>query len=81
VSAPTEPEEGNNVLPILVFSEPETNIAPFLTRERVRTAAAIYLGVKLELMKFDGVTEDFAREHAENARDAYIRQCCAGRAK
>lgn len=68
-------------MPILAFSEPETNIAPFLTRDRVRTAAAIYLGVKLELMKFEGVTEDFAREHAESARDAYIRQVCAGRAR
>lgn len=66
---------------ILLLSEPETNIAPFLTRDRVRTAAAIYLGVKLELMKFDGVTEEFAREHAESARDAYVRQCCAGRAR
>jgi hypothetical protein len=51
-----------------------------LTRERVQRAAALYLGVKLELMKFDGVTEDFAREHAEAARDAYIRQCRLGRA-
>jgi hypothetical protein len=51
-----------------------------LTTERVRKAAAIYLGVKMELMKFD-VPEDFAREHAESARDAYIRQCYAGRTK
>jgi hypothetical protein len=68
-------------MPILLFSEPEANLAPFLTRDRARTAAAIYLGVKCELMKFDGVSEDFAREHAESARDAYIRQCYAGRAR
>jgi hypothetical protein len=68
-------------VPILLFSEPEAKPLPFLTRDRVRTAAAIYLGVKLELMKFDGVTEDFAREHAESARDSYIRQCYAGRAR
>jgi hypothetical protein len=66
---------------ILLFSEPEANPAQFLTPERVRTAAAIYLGVKLELMKFDGVTEQFAREHAERARDAYVGQCYAGRAR
>lgn len=66
---------------ILLFSEPEANIVPFLTRERVQTAASIYLGVKCELMKFDGVTEEFARQHAESARDAYIRQCMKGRAR
>jgi hypothetical protein len=68
-------------VPILVDFASEANAVPFLTRERVRTAAAIYLGVKCELMKFDGVTEDFARQHAESARDAYIRQCQIGRAR
>lgn len=52
-----------------------------LTREQVGTAAAIYLRVKFELRQFDDVDEDFAAEHAHAARESYIRQCYAGRAK
>jgi hypothetical protein len=65
---------------ILIDFAPDMQAPGILTTERVRKAAAIYLGVKMELMKFD-VPEDFAREHAESARDAYIRQCYAGRTK
>ncbi len=50
-----------------------------LTPERVRTAASIYLLIRTELMKFDGVTEDFARERAESARESYVQQCVMGR--
>jgi hypothetical protein len=66
---------------ILIDFVPDMQTPGILTTERVRKAAAIYLGVKCELMKFDDITEDFAREHAERARDAYIRQCYAGRAR
>jgi hypothetical protein len=65
---------------ILLDFTPDMQTPGILTTDRVRRAAAIYLGVKCELMKFD-VTEDFARQHAEAARDAYIRQCYAGRAR
>lgn len=68
-------------MPILVDFMPDTQPAVSLTRERVRTAADIYLRLKRELMAFDGVTEDFAREHAEAARDAYIRQVQFGRVR
>jgi hypothetical protein len=66
---------------IVIDFAPDMQPPGILTPERVRKAAAIYLGVKCELMKFDDVTEDFARAHAESARDAYIRQCYAGRAR
>lgn len=64
---------------ILLF--PESDASPgVLTREQVQRAASIYLGVKCELMQFD-VTEDVARAHAEKARDTYVQQCYAGRAR
>jgi hypothetical protein len=50
-----------------------------LSRDRIMKAAALYLGVKAELMKFEGVSEEFARQRAEDARDAYIRACIVGR--
>jgi hypothetical protein len=65
---------------ILLSCEPESTTAAMgLTPDRVRRAAAIYLRIKTELLKFHGVTEQFAREHAEHARDAFIRQCVLGR--
>jgi hypothetical protein len=69
----------NSVIPFPANSQPEPSSV--LTRDRVGTAAAIYLRVKFELMQFDGVDEDFASEHAYAARESYIRQCLAGRAK
>ena len=65
---------------ILIDFAPDMQTSGVLTTDRVRKAASIYLGVKCELMKFD-VGEDFARQHAEAARDAYIRQCYSGRAR
>jgi hypothetical protein len=68
----------NSVIPFPGNNQPGPGT---LTREQVGTAAAIYLRVKFELRQFDDVDEDFASQHAYSAREAYIRQCYAGRAR
>jgi hypothetical protein len=69
----------NSVIPFPANSQ--SGPSALLTREQVGTAAAIYLRVKFELKQFDGVDEAFADEHAYAARESYIRQCYAGRAR